>query len=94
MTPGKEKTVLFRANVASGTTAKEYDINMVIKYTDERGLTALSSVMMVPERVNPQGPSLLTDALNPVGLISARLVFFIAYVDAPPPKSLLQKPLN
>lgn len=59
MTPGEEGTVIFGVDVASGTTAKEYGVNSEIKYTDVRGATALSEVMMVPVRVNPSSSSIL-----------------------------------
>ena len=71
MTPGEEKTVLFRVDVASGTTAKEYGVNSEIKYTDVRGATALSEVMMVPVTVNPSGSSILIPAVVVVVLIAA-----------------------
>ena len=71
MTPGEEKTVLFRVDVASGTTAKEYGVNSEIKYTDVRGAIALSEVMMVPVTVNPSGSSILIPAVVVVVLIAA-----------------------
>ncbi len=71
MTPGEEKTVLFRVDVASGTTAKEYGVNSEIKYTDIRGATALSEVLMVPVTVNPSGSSILIPAIIVVVLIVA-----------------------
>jgi hypothetical protein len=42
-----------------------------IKYTDVRGLAALSSIMMVPARVNPSDPSLQITAIIIVVVILA-----------------------
>ena len=57
--PGQEKTVVFRLDVDSDATPKEYSINSEIKYTDAKGDTVISESMKIPVTVNAATSSLL-----------------------------------
>lgn len=63
MQPGEEKTVVFRMDVDSDATPKEYGINSEIKYTDINGDTVISESMKIPVTVEPAARSLLLPAL-------------------------------
>ncbi|MDI9615808.1 MAG: hypothetical protein QW781_04430 [Methanothrix sp.] len=61
--PGEEATVVFRLDVDSDATPKEYGINSEIKYTDVRGDTVISESMKIPVRVEPASRSMMLPAL-------------------------------
>jgi hypothetical protein len=60
--PGNEATVLFRMDVDSDATAKDYGISSEIKYTDVNGDTVISESMKIPVKVEPAAQSLLLPA--------------------------------
>jgi hypothetical protein len=60
--PGNETTVLFRMDVDSDATAKDYGISSEIKYTDVNGDTVISESMKIPVKVEPAAQSLLLPA--------------------------------
>ncbi len=57
--PGEETTVVFRLDVDSDATPKDYGINSEIKYTDVNGDTVISESMKIPVTVKAAGSSLL-----------------------------------
>jgi hypothetical protein len=57
--PGEEKTVVFRIDVDSDATPKDYGINSEIKYTDINGDTVISQSMKIPVLVKAASASLL-----------------------------------
>ncbi len=57
--PGEERTVVFRLDVDSDATPKEYGINSEIKYTDVRGDTVISESMKIPVSVEPASQSMM-----------------------------------
>jgi hypothetical protein len=61
--PGEESTVVFRLDVDSDATPKEYGINSEIKYTDVNGDTVISESMKIPVAVKAAQGSLLLPAL-------------------------------
>ncbi|HPJ29810.1 MAG TPA: hypothetical protein PLZ42_00280 [Methanothrix sp.] len=61
--PGQEKTVVFRVDVDSDATPKEYSINSEIKYTDVKGDTVISESMKIPVTVKAASSSLLLPAV-------------------------------
>ncbi len=60
--PGEEKTVVFRLDVDSDATPKDYAINSEIKYTDVRGDSVISESMKIPVVVKAASASLLLPA--------------------------------
>ena len=60
--PGNETTVLFRMDVDSDATPKDYGISSEIKYTDVNGDTVISESMKIPVKVKPAAQSLLLPA--------------------------------
>ncbi|NPV63595.1 MAG: hypothetical protein HPY61_13405 [Methanotrichaceae archaeon] len=70
LAPGEEKTVLFRIDVDSDATPKEYGINSEIKYTDVNGDSIISESMKIPVTVSPQAQSLLIPVLAVVAVIA------------------------
>jgi len=60
--PGEEKTVVFRVDVDSDATPKDYAINSEIKYTDVRGDSVISESMKIPVVVKAASASLLLPA--------------------------------
>jgi hypothetical protein len=60
--PGEETTVVFRLDVDSDATPKDYGINSEIKYTDVNGDTVISESMKIPVTVKAAGSSLLLPA--------------------------------
>jgi len=60
--PGEEKTVLFRIDVDSDATPKDYGINSEIKYTDIKGDTVISESMKVPLTVRAASASMILPA--------------------------------
>ncbi len=60
--PGEEKTVVFRLDVDSDATPKEYGINSEIKYTDLNGDSVISESMKIPVVVKAAPASLLLPA--------------------------------
>lgn len=60
--PGEEKTVVFRLDVDSDATPKEYGINSEIKYTDLNGDSVVSESMKIPIVVKAASASLLLPA--------------------------------
>ena len=71
MNPGENKTVVFRIDVDSDATPKEYGINSEIKYTDVSGDTVISESMKIPVTVVPAAQSLLLPALAVLVVIVA-----------------------
>jgi hypothetical protein len=61
--PGEEATVVFRLDVDSDATPKEYGINSEIKYTDVNGDTVISESMKIPVTVKAAQSSLLLPAV-------------------------------
>ncbi len=60
--PGEEKTVVFRIDVDSDATPKDYGINSEIKYSDVNGDTVISESMKIPVKVKAASSSLLLPA--------------------------------
>ena len=60
--PGEEKTVVFRLDVDSDATPKDYGINSEIKYADVNGDTVISESMKIPVVVHAASPSLILPA--------------------------------
>ena len=71
MEPGEEKTVVFKIDVDSDATAKEYGINSEIKYTDVYGETVISESMKIPVTVKPAARSLLLPILAVLVILAA-----------------------
>jgi hypothetical protein len=69
--PGEEKTVVFRVDVDSDATPKEYGINSEIKYTDVNGDTAISESMRIPVAVMAASRSLILPGLIVLIIIGA-----------------------
>ncbi len=63
MQPGEEKTAIFRMDVDSDATPKEYGISSEIKYTDVNGDTVISESMKIPVVVKAAAGSLLLPAM-------------------------------
>ncbi len=62
MQPGEEATVVFRLDVDSDATPKDYGINSEIKYADVNGDTVISESMKIPVTVKAKSASLLLPA--------------------------------
>lgn len=75
LAPGEERTVVFRVDIDSDATPKDYGINSEIKYTDSKGDTVISESMKIPVVVNPAAQSLLLPGLVAVVLIAAAIGF-------------------
>ncbi len=60
--PGEQKTAVFRLDVDSDATPKEYGINSEIKYTDVNGDMVISESMKIPIKVKAASSSLLLPA--------------------------------
>ena len=71
MQPGEEKTVVFKIDVDSDATPKEYGINSEIKYTDVYGDTVISESMKIPVTVKEESSSLLLPAIVLLVIIGA-----------------------
>lgn len=69
--PGEEKTVVFRVDVDSDATPKEYGISSEIKYTDVNGDTVISESMKIPVEVKAKSSSLLMPALIVLAIVLA-----------------------
>jgi len=69
--PGEEKTVVFRLDVDSDATPKDYGINSEIKYTDVNGDTVISESMKIPVVVKAASSSLLLPAAIVLIIIAA-----------------------
>jgi hypothetical protein len=63
LAPGEEKTVVFRLDVDSDATPKDYGINSEIKYTDVNGDSVISESMKIPVVVKAAPASLLMPAI-------------------------------
>lgn len=63
LAPGEEKTVVFRLDVDSDATPKEYGINSEIKYTDINGDSVISESIKIPVEVKAASASLLMPAV-------------------------------
>ncbi|MBN1235305.1 MAG: hypothetical protein JW999_04560 [Methanotrichaceae archaeon] len=63
LAPVEEKTVVFRLDVDSDATPKEYGINSEIKYTDVNGDSVISESMKIPVVVEAASASLLMPAI-------------------------------
>jgi len=61
--PGENTTVVFRLDVDSDATPKDYGINSEIKYTDVNGDTVISESMKIPVTVKAAASSLLLPAV-------------------------------
>ncbi|OPX79356.1 MAG: hypothetical protein A4E45_00634 [Methanosaeta sp. PtaB.Bin039] len=68
--PGEAKKVVFRVDVDTDATPKEYGINSEIKYTDVRGDTIISESMKIPVTVYPAQRSMLIPALAVLAVIA------------------------
>ena len=62
LNPQENKTVIFRIDVDSDATPKDYGINSEIKYTDVNGDTVISESMKIPVVVKAASSSLLLPA--------------------------------
>lgn len=71
MQPGEEKTVVFRMDVDSDATPKDYGINSEIKYTDVNGETVISESMKIPVKVKAASGSLIIPAAIVLIIIAA-----------------------
>jgi hypothetical protein len=63
LAPGEEKTVVFRLDVDSDATPKDYGINSEIKYIDINGDSIISESMKIPVPVKAASASLLMPAI-------------------------------
>lgn len=61
--PGEEKTVVFRVDVDSDATPKDYGIASEIKYKDVNGDTIISESMKIPVAIKAASSSLILPAL-------------------------------
>ncbi|MFZ2471352.1 MAG: hypothetical protein WAW52_05345 [Methanothrix sp.] len=57
--PGESRTVVFRLDVDSDATPKDYGINSEIKYTDVNGDTVISESMKIPVIIEAASSSLV-----------------------------------
>ncbi len=71
LAPGEEKTVVFRLDVDSDATPKDYGINSEIKYTDINGDFVISESMKIPVVVKAATTSLLMPAIVILIIIAA-----------------------
>lgn len=71
LAPDEERTVVFRIDVDSDATPKEYGINSEIKYTDLNGDTVISESMKIPVTVKEASASLLLPAIVLAAIIAA-----------------------
>jgi hypothetical protein len=69
--PGENTTVVFRMDVDSDATPKDYGINSEIKYTDVNGDTVISESMKIPVTVKAAASSLLLPAVIVLFIIVA-----------------------
>ena len=60
--PGENKTVVFRLDVDSDATPKDYGINSEIKYKDIKGETVISKSIEIPVEIKSTTSSLLLPA--------------------------------
>ena len=67
--PGALKTVVFRLDVDSDATPKEYGINSEIKYTDVNGDSVISESMKIPVVIKAAATSLLLPAIIVIAII-------------------------
>jgi hypothetical protein len=67
--PGAKKTVVFRMDVDSDATPKEYGINSEIKYTDVNGDSVISESMKIPVLIKAAATSLLLPAIIVIAII-------------------------
>jgi hypothetical protein len=63
LNPGESKTVVFRVDVDSDATPKDYGINSEIKYTDVSGDTIISEGMKIPVIVKAARGSLIVPGI-------------------------------
>ena len=71
LSPGEEKAVVFRLDVDSDATPKDYGINSEIKYTDVNGDSVISESMKIPVVVKAASASLLMPAIVILIIIAA-----------------------
>jgi hypothetical protein len=71
LAPGEENTVVFRLDVDSDATPKDYGINSEIKYTDINGDSMISESMKIPVVVKAAPASLLMPAIVIIIIIVA-----------------------
>jgi len=71
LAPGEEKTVVFRLDIDSDATPKDYGINSEIKYTDVNGDSVISESMKIPVAVKAASASLLMTAIVILIIIAA-----------------------
>ncbi len=69
--PGEERTVVFRIDIDSDATPKDYGINSEIKYTDVSGDTVISQSMKIPVAVKAASASLLLPAIAIIVVLAA-----------------------
>jgi hypothetical protein len=74
--PGEEKSVIFRLDVDSDATPKDYGINSEIKYTDVQGDSVISESMKIPVSVKAASSSMLL----PAALIAIIILGAGAYI--------------
>ena len=73
---GENKTVVFRIDVDSDATAKDYVISSEIRFTDVRGDSAISDSMKIPVNVADTATN-TTEAIIVALLIAAASGFYI-----------------
>ena len=73
--PGEEKTVVFRLDVDTDATPKDYAINSEIKYADLNGDTVISESMKIPVVVKAASTSLLMPAIVNIIIIVAVVAY-------------------
>jgi hypothetical protein len=71
LAPGEEKAVIFRLDIDSDATPKDYGINSEIKYTDVNGDSVISESMKIPVVVKAASASLLMPAIVVLIIIAA-----------------------
>ncbi len=71
LAPGEEKTVVFRIDIDSDATPKDYGINSEIKYRDVNGETVISRSMKIPATVKAASASLLLPTVAVLVIIVA-----------------------
>jgi len=71
MAPGEEFKTIFRVDVDSDATPKNYGINSEIKYTDLNGDTVISESIKIPVTVKPASKSLVLPAIAVLVVLAA-----------------------
>ncbi len=71
LAPGEERTVVFRIDIDSDATPKDYGINSEIKYTDVSVDTVISQSMKIPVTVKAASASLLLPGIVILVILAA-----------------------